>query len=179
MTYTFVAGAGSAHGFSYQWQENGTNIPGATGTTYTTPILAPGDNGDTFDVQVTFPTVRPVYSTTNTLTVLNVAPYVTLAGIPIWNTNQVIVTFDEAVDTATATTETNYSLNNGASVLSAAMGDVPNKVVLTTSPLTLDPNNPGFYTLTVPNVKDHWHPHGPRVGGTRALSDRHRPLGEG
>ena len=46
VTYTFVAGAGSAHGFSYQWQENGTNILGATDSTYTTPILAPGDNGD-------------------------------------------------------------------------------------------------------------------------------------
>ena len=153
VTYTFVAGAGSAHGFSYQWQENGTNIPGATGSTYTTPILAPGDNGDTFDVQVTLPNGSFVYSTTNTLTVLTVPPYVTLAGIPIWNTNQVVVMFDEAVNPATATVASNYSLNNGANVLSAAIGDAPNKVVLTTSPLTFNAN-PGFYSLTVQNVKD-------------------------
>jgi hypothetical protein len=153
VTYAFVAGAGSAHGFSYQWQENGTNIPGVTGSTYTTPILAPGDNGDTFDVQVTLPNGSFVYSTTNTLTVLSVPPYVTLAGITIWNTNQILVTFDEAVDPATATTGTNYSLNNGASVLSAAMGDAPNKVLLTTSPLTFNAN-PGFYSLTVQNVND-------------------------
>ncbi len=76
-----------------------------------------------FDVQVTLPNGSFVYSTTNTLTVLTVPPFVTLAGIPIWNTNQVIVTFDEAVDPATATVAGNYSLNNGASVLSAAMGD--------------------------------------------------------
>jgi hypothetical protein len=153
VTYTFAAGAGSAHGFSLQWQENGTNILGATNSTYTTPILAPGDNGDTFDVQVTLPNGSFVYSTTNTLTVLNVAPYVTWAGIPIWNMNQVFVVFDEAVDPATATTAINYSLNNGASVLSAAIGDAPNKVVLTTSPLTWNAN-PGFYLLTVENVKD-------------------------
>jgi len=153
VTYTFVAGAGSAHGFSYQWQENGTNIPGVTGSTYTTPILAPGDNGDKFDVQITLPNGSFTYSTTNTLTVLNVPPYVALAGIAIWNTNQVVVTFDEAVDPVTAATGTNYSLNNGASVLSAAMGDAPNKVVLTTSPLTFNAN-PGFYSLTVQNVKD-------------------------
>jgi hypothetical protein len=82
-----------------------------------------------------------------------VPPYVTLAGITIWNTNQILVTFDEAVDPATATTGTNYSLNNGASVLSAAMGDAPNKVLLTTSPLTFNAN-PGFYSLTVQNVND-------------------------
>ena len=55
VTYNFGASAGSAHGFSYQWQEFGTNIPGATGFTYTTPILAPGDNGNTYAVQVTLP----------------------------------------------------------------------------------------------------------------------------
>ncbi len=153
VTYNFVAGAGSAHGFSFQWQENGTNLPGVTGSTYTTPILGPGDNGDKFDVQVTLPNGSFVYSTTNTLTVLTVPPYVTLAGIPIWNTNQVVVTFDETVNPATAAVATNYSLNNGASVLSAAMGDMPNKVVLTTSPLTFNAN-PGFYSLTVQNVND-------------------------
>ncbi|WP_150107266.1 Ig-like domain-containing protein [Pedosphaera parvula] len=153
VTYTFVAGAGSAHGFSYQWQENGTNLPGATGSTYTTPILAPGDNGNTFDVQVTLPDGSHLYSTINTLTVLNVPPYVTSAGIPIWNTNQVVVLFDEAVNPATAAIASNYSLNNGASVLSAAMGELPNKVVLTTSPLSFNAN-PGFYSLTVQNVKD-------------------------
>jgi hypothetical protein len=154
VTYTFVAGAGSAHGYSYQWQENGTNIAGATGSTYTTPILSSNDNGETFDIQVTLPNGSFVYSTTNTLTVLTEPPYVTGAGIAIWNTNEVIVTFDEAaVDPVTATQAGNYSLNNGASVLSAAMGDLPNKVVLTTSPLTFNAN-PGFYSLTVQNVND-------------------------
>jgi hypothetical protein len=153
VTYNFVAGAGSAHGFSFQWQENGTNLPGVTGSSYTTPILAPGDNGDKFDVEVTLPNGSKVYSTTNTLTVLAQAPYVTLAGIPIWNTNQIIVTFDHAVDSATATIAANFSLNNGASVLSAAIGDAPNKVVLSTSPLTFNAN-PGFYSLTLQNVQD-------------------------
>jgi hypothetical protein len=153
VAYTFVAGAGSAHGYSFQWQENGTNIIGATNSTYTTAILAPGDNGDTFDVQVTFPDNSHVYSTTNTLTVITQAPFVTGAGIPIWNTNQIVVTFDESVDPTTASVAGNYSLNNSASVLSAAVGDAPNKVVLTTSPLTFNAN-PGLYSLTVQNVQD-------------------------
>lgn len=153
VTYTFAAGAGSAHGFALQWQRNGANIADATNSTYTTPILSPADDGTKFDVQVTLPDNSFVYSTTNTLTVLTVPPFVTLAGIPIWNTNQVIVTFDEAVDPTTATVAGNYSLDNGANVLSAAMGDTSNKVVLTTSPLTFNAN-PGFYTLSIQNVKD-------------------------
>jgi hypothetical protein len=168
VTYTFVAGAGSAHGFSYQWQKNGTNIAGATGSTYTTPVLAPSDNNDKFDVQVTLPNNSLVYSTTNTLTVSNVPPFITAAGIPIWNTtNQVIVLFSEAVDPVTAGVITNYSLNNGVSVLSAAIGDTPNKVVLTTSPLTWT-GNATFYTLSVQNVMDLYGntmaPAGPSVG---------------
>jgi hypothetical protein len=152
VTFTFGANQGSAH-LTFQWQKNGTNIPGAINPTYTTPPLLQSDNGDTFDVMVTTTTGSTSYSTTNTLTVLDVAPYVTAAGIPIWNKNQVIVVFDKPVDAATATNSANYSLDHGASVLSAAMGDAPNKVVLTTSALTWS-GNPGFYTLTVSNVKD-------------------------
>ncbi|MGH7978394.1 MAG: Ig-like domain-containing protein, partial [Limisphaerales bacterium] len=153
VTYTFGASLGSTHGFSYQWQENGTNIPGATGTTFTTSILGPSDNGDTFDVVLTLPDGSTTNSVTSTLTVLNEPPYVTTSGIPIWNTNEVVVLFDEAVDPATATVAGNYALNNGATVVSASMGDAPNKVVLATSPLTWNAN-PGFYSLTVQNVKD-------------------------
>ncbi|MGH7940555.1 MAG: hypothetical protein ACREFR_05740, partial [Limisphaerales bacterium] len=153
VTYTFAGGQGSVHGFSYQWQENGTNIPGATGASFTTPILAPSDNGDTFDVVLTLPDGSTTNSVTSTLTVLNEPPYVTTSGIPIWNTNEVVVLFDEAVDPATATVAGNYALNNGATVVSASMGDAPNKVVLATSPLTWNAN-PGFYSLTVQNVKD-------------------------
>src|ERR1051326_8793976 len=98
VTYTFAANQGSAH-LTYQWQENGTNISGAINSTYTTPPLHPSDNGSTFDVLVTTTTGSTAYSTTNTLTVLNVAPYITSAGIPIWNMHQVVVVFDKAVDT--------------------------------------------------------------------------------
>jgi len=153
ITYNATASQGSSH-FAYQWQENGTNIPGATGMSYTTPILGPSANGETFDVLVTTFTGFTTNSTTNTLTVLNEPPFVAFAGIPIWNTNQIVVLFNEAVDPTTASIASNYSLNSG-SVLSAAMGDAPNKVVLSTSALTWTGSAPdSSYTLTVSNVKD-------------------------
>jgi len=54
--------------------------------------------------QLTMPDGSFVYSITNTLTVLASPPVVTLAGIPIWNTNQIVVVFDHAVDPTTAAT---------------------------------------------------------------------------
>jgi hypothetical protein len=158
VTYTFTAGQGSVHGFFIQWQENGTNIPGAMGPTYTTALLGPGDNGDKFVAVLTRPDGSIIDSVTNTLTVVPAAPYVTAAGIPLWesaNSTNIIVLFDEAVDPATATVAGNYSLN-GASVLSATMGSEPSKVVLTTSTLAQWSANPGTYSLQVQNVKDFY-----------------------
>ena len=76
------------------------------------------------------------------------------AGEPIWNQisqTNVVVLFSDVLDAATATAMGNYMLDNGASVLSAALGG-SNEVVLTTSALT--PGTP--YTLTVQNVQDYF-----------------------
>lgn len=151
VTYTFGASQGSAH-FAYQWQENGTNIPGATSSTYTTPVLAPSDNGDTFDVELTLLNGSTIYSVTNTLTVLTAPPVVTAVGMPIWNSNEVVVVYNEAIDPTTATTVGNYSLN-GVSISSAAIGNAANKVVLTTSGLAWT-GNTSAYSLMVSGVKD-------------------------
>jgi len=84
------------------------------------------------------------------VTVNDVPPAVVSAGTAIWNPTQIVVVFSEAVTPATATNINNYSLTPGASILSAVMGDAPNKVILTTSPLA-----PGTaYSLTVQNVMD-------------------------
>ncbi|KPQ45106.1 MAG: Carbohydrate binding domain protein, partial [Candidatus Methanoperedens nitroreducens] len=46
-----VAATGTAP-LTYQWQKNGTNIPGATGASYTTPAITLSDNGARFRVLV-------------------------------------------------------------------------------------------------------------------------------
>lgn len=154
-TYAIGASQGPLH-LNYQWQVNGTNIPGANGQSYTTPVLGPGNSNTIYDVVITFPNGTTYTSATSTLTVLPQPPFVTSAGIPLWEaggSTNVTVLFDEAVDPVTATTAGNYSLN-GASVLSATMGLEPNKVILTTTTLAAWNANPGNYSLQVQNVKD-------------------------
>ena len=52
-TATFSVSATGTAPLSYQWQKNGTNIPGATNPSYTTPTTSLTDNGSTFRVNVT------------------------------------------------------------------------------------------------------------------------------
>jgi hypothetical protein len=52
-TATFTVGASGGAQLQYQWQKNGTNIPGATSSTYTTPRTTVSDNGTQFAVLVT------------------------------------------------------------------------------------------------------------------------------
>jgi hypothetical protein len=49
-TATFMVAVTGGTPFSFQWQANGTNIPGATSSSYTTPAAALTDNGTVFTV---------------------------------------------------------------------------------------------------------------------------------
>ena len=71
-TATFTVVASGTAPLSYQWQKNGTNIPGATAASYTTPATATSDSGSTFRVMVNN-TTGSVTSAAATLTV-NPAP---------------------------------------------------------------------------------------------------------
>ena len=52
-TATFTVAASGTAPLTYQWQENGANIAGATSATHTTLAATTSDNGATFDVIVT------------------------------------------------------------------------------------------------------------------------------
>jgi len=49
---TFTVVASRTAPLSYRWQRNGTNISGATSSSYTTPATTIADNGATFAVVV-------------------------------------------------------------------------------------------------------------------------------
>jgi hypothetical protein len=71
-TATFSVVATGSPALTYQWRKGGTAIAGATGSSYTTPVLAAADNGASYTVVVT----NPVNSVTSAAAALTVNPAV-------------------------------------------------------------------------------------------------------
>jgi hypothetical protein len=147
--------AGGVPPLTYQWYNN--TVSNTTGATMLTD--GNGYSGSTTNILTTTTNLLDFYfvvvsnnfnSVTSKVVAVASPLMVVSAGEPIWNQagqSNIIVTFSDLVDPTTATTATNYSLNNSASVLSAALVG-SKEVVLTTSALTTS------YTLTVSHVKD-------------------------
>jgi hypothetical protein len=141
-----------------QWQKNGGNILGATGTHYTTPYLSLADNNAQFSAVVSAPGVSNQTTTaTVTVTADNVKPTVVNAAADDSGYG-VHVQFSEPVNAATALNPANYSIPGttvvGASFLSDSnLVDNPthDAVKLITTNVLADN---ATYTLTVNNVTD-------------------------
>lgn len=69
-TATFTAAASGTPPLNYQWNKNGTAIPGATSISYTTPPTVQGDDGSTFTMTVT----NAINSATSMSATLRVLP---------------------------------------------------------------------------------------------------------
>ena len=133
---------------AYQWYKNGSLIPSATGATYTTPATSlAADNGAKYKVSVSVPGATKT-SDEATLTVAadTVAPKIT--KVKASSVQNLIVTFDEPLDKASAETVGNYSISDGVTISTATASD--NAVLLATSGLTVDKS----YVLTAGGVKD-------------------------
>jgi hypothetical protein len=74
-TASFTVLASGTAPLTYQWSENGTSIPGATSTNYTTPILVAADDSSFFTVTISN-MVDSIASSSATLTVGPRAPQV-------------------------------------------------------------------------------------------------------
>jgi hypothetical protein len=125
-TATFTVLAAGTAPLSYQWQNNGANIAGATATSYTTLAAATADSGSTFDVVVSN-TVGTVISAAATLTVNPAAPAIQMSPtsfsfgndvvssnstqlLIIKNTGTAILTITQVTETGSAFSDSGFSL---------------------------------------------------------------------
>jgi len=139
-TATFSVTASGTAPLTYQWSKNGTAIPGATSSTYTTPATVLGDSGSLFSVTVTN-TTGSATGGPATLTV-NTAPIITTQPA-----NQTVNPGQTATFNVTASgpgTLTYQWSKNGTTIPGA------NSNTYTTPP-AVNGDNGSLFTVTVAN----------------------------
>lgn len=147
---------------SYQWLENGTNIPNAHGSSYTTPILTTNDNGAQFSCAITAIGAGVTNTPAATLTVNeDTAPPTILFATANLDTpyalnvtNQYIdVTFSKLMDLSSLTNPANYSVSGGTITAVNAFTNNAGAQSLTRVVLTMSAPVTGPFTVTVNNVR--------------------------
>ena len=147
---TFTVQLSHVLGAVYQWQRNGTSIPGATNASCSLSPVALSDSGSAFGCFI-FNAYGNTNSATATLTVNPDVTRPTLTSVGSLGDPQILtVIFSEPVETVSATTPGSYTLDNGVTALSAVFGADNRTIILTTTPMA--PRT--IYTLTVNNVRD-------------------------
>lgn len=133
----------------YQWQRNGTPLPGAAGPVLALARAAMTDDGARFRVTL----VNALGFLVSEEAVLRVTADTTPPTlVTAYNagSSEVVVRFSEPVREETALVAGNYALDRGAAVSGVRWGSADDEVILTTSPLESE----ATYTLTVNGVTD-------------------------
>ena len=131
-----------------------TNIPGATGTTYTTPVTKLSDNGDQYRVLASdFGASGTSAVATLTITPDTVPPLPTVVNSVGATLKTIVVTFNELIDPVSATNAANYVVNPGNIHAAGATLDASGTVVTVTtaSPVSAVPTT---NTLAITGLKD-------------------------
>ena len=132
---------------TYQWKKNGTDISGATSSTYTTPVTVIGDSGAEYSVVVSVVvgnSADKVASSKATLTVTAapVAPAITTQPANQSVTEGQTATFSVI---ATGTGTLTYQWKKGDTVISGATSSTY------TTPATSNADNAAVFTVVVTN----------------------------
>lgn len=160
---TFSIEAAGAGPRAYQWQKNGTDLPGATRFVLTLTDVRLMDSGSAFRARVSNAYGSLLSEAAWLQVEPDVAPPTLISVEPSCASGQVMVTFSERVSQATATDELNYQITGGVAVQRAVMGANPRTVCLFVSQLI--PNL--AYQLTVDGVEDL---HGNRIAPRSSIS---------
>lgn len=137
-------------GAAFQWQRNGTDIPGANGAEFKIESAGIADNGAVYRAVI----VNAEGMTTSRGALLTVrrdtAGPELVSVVNLGSDALLTVVFSETLDAATASEAGNYAIEPGVSVLEARLTEAGNAVSLRTTTLT-----PGVdYRLSVKNVRD-------------------------
>ena len=145
-----VRAASSSYDLLYQWQRDGLDIPGATGSGYAVESTTIADSGARFRCVVTVPGAT-VVSDEATLAVVADATSPTLVsaqGDP--SLHRVSLGFSEPIDPTDAANSANYQLSGGVHVHTATLEHDQRTVLLETSPQVSGVE----YMVTVNTIRD-------------------------
>ena len=142
-TATFTVVATGTAPLSYQWKKNGTNIAGATSSSYTTPATTNADNGSQFTVVVSNAAGNATSNTaTLTVTASAVAPSITTQPANQTVTAGQTATFSVV---ATGTAPLSYQWKKNGTAISGATA------ASYTTPATTSSDSGSSFTVVVSN----------------------------
>ena len=139
-TATFSVTATGTAPFSYQWKKNGTDIPNATGNSYTTPAASSANNNESFTVVVT----NIHGSATSNAAILSVNEPAAITTQPTAQTAYTSLTATFSV-TATGTAPLIYQWKKNGTDISGATASTY------TTPATVIGDNNAVFTVVVSN----------------------------
>ncbi|HEY5909078.1 MAG TPA: lamin tail domain-containing protein, partial [Verrucomicrobiae bacterium] len=147
---TFVVLVTNQAPVTYQWQQDGASVAGATAPAFSILRADPAVyNGRYFTCVVSNPS-GSVTSSPALLIVMpdQVAPWV--SRLQYLNETNLLISYSEQVDAAAATNTANYTFTNGLVVRQAVLGADNLSVTVTTSPM----NYGGTYALVINGIQD-------------------------